>query len=194
MFIIPFTVFFNIKKGTLVTYLAFWKYNYYDALKLLFLKTQNLRNLNSHSNFRYQFTILTCKTTIYVLFIFWNFFFFFGETLLLILFNFGTLTDSIYSDSFFIFKNHFPFLISTFSFFLSQTIFFFISFLTLSALVFLLTYRYDFYYKYFNFILTIETFFLILIGLTFKHWILFFFLVYIFIHNLNNNKLVNDNR
>jgi hypothetical protein len=111
---------------------------------------RNFSNLNNYLMYRFQFTIVTCRTTIYLLFTFWLFFFFFGETLLLILFNFCTVTDSIYANCFVSFKTHVIFSLSISSSFLSNNVMFYIIFFTSSAFIFLLNMRYTFNYLYLN--------------------------------------------
>jgi hypothetical protein len=111
---------------------------------------RNFSNLNNYLMYRFQFTIVTCRTTIYLLFTFWLFFFFFGETLLLILFNFCTVTDSIYANYFVSFKTHVIFSLSISSSFLSNNVMFYIIFFTSSAFIFLLNMRYTFNYLYLN--------------------------------------------
>lgn len=109
--------------------------------------------------YRFQFTIITCRTTIYVLFSFWLFFFFFGESLLLTLFNFTTITDSIPSNYFFTFKYHTNFSLNSYSYLLSSTIMFFITFFTISAFLFLLNLRYTFNFFYFDLTAYLDFFF-----------------------------------
>jgi hypothetical protein len=55
---------------------------------------------------RFQFTSVTSRSTTYVLFLFWCFFFFFGEFLLLMMFNFNTISDLIPSHFFIATKSH----------------------------------------------------------------------------------------
>lgn len=87
---------------------------------------------------RFQFTVITSRTTTYILFIFWCFFFFFGEILLLVMFNFNTISDLIPSHYFFSTKNHIIFLLDNSSTKLSEVIMFYIVFLSLCSFNFLL--------------------------------------------------------
>jgi len=152
MFILTFVVMFGAKKGVFTTYYLFWNYKYFNLNQILLnfqeLKINNTKLLNFYLLHRFQFTLFTCRTTIYILFSFWLFFFFFGESLLLILFNFTTLTDSISSHSFFIFKSHILFFLNTSSVYLSNTIMFYIIFFTTCSFIFLLNLRYTFNYFY----------------------------------------------
>ena len=82
MFILTFVVIFGPKKGVFSTYLSFWNFKYFNFNQILlnFNKNSNNFNLNKfnhHLLYRFQFTIVTCRTTIYLLFSFWIFFFFF---------------------------------------------------------------------------------------------------------------------
>jgi hypothetical protein len=73
-----------------------------------------------------------------VLFVFWCFFFFFGEFLLLIMFNFNTISDLIPSHYFINTKNHMIFWLSNSSTRLGETLMFYILFLSLCSFNFLL--------------------------------------------------------
>jgi hypothetical protein len=167
MFILVFVVIFGPKKGIYTTYAAFWNFKYYNLSQIIinFLnnKYNNSSLLNFYTFYRFQYTIVTCRTTIYLLFGFWLFFFFFGESLLMILFNFSTITDSVSSDYFFIFKNHNIFALNYFSTNLSNTIMFYIVFFTSSSFIFLLNMRYNFNYFYLNTIFFFDFLFLIFI-------------------------------
>ena len=90
MLILVFVVSFGPKKGTILTYSSYWYANFYNNFQLLSstlvnnLNKSSLKRLMVH---RFQFTIITSRTTIYLLFSFWCFFFFFGEILLLLTFK-----------------------------------------------------------------------------------------------------------
>ena len=84
MFILTFVVIFGPKKGVFTTYLSFWNFKYFNFNHLLvnFNKNTlgsnfNLIKFNNYLLYRFQFTIVTCRTTVYLLFSFWIFFFFF---------------------------------------------------------------------------------------------------------------------
>ena len=99
MFILTFIVIFGPKKSTLLAYMTFWHFNYHLALKLIInsLTDKNFYiRLNAYLLFRFQLTVLTCRTTVYVLFGFWCFFFFFWGVV---------INDYI---KFFIFNRHYP--------------------------------------------------------------------------------------
>jgi hypothetical protein len=118
MFFLVFLVIFNIKKGANIVYSSNWFFKYfYNNYLSLHLKanrggqfTPLFMKIFTH---KYQFTVLTSRLTSYVLICFWVFFFFYGETLLLILFNYSTLFDAIPSSNFLCIKQHVIFFIST---------------------------------------------------------------------------------
>lgn len=194
MFILTFVVLFGPKKGVFTTYLSFWNFKYYSFNNILINFNKmcgsfNSKKFNYYLLYRFQFTILTCRTTIYLLFSFWLFFFFFGETLLMILFNFSTLTDSIAADYFMIFKNHTIFYLNNSSSSLSNTIMFYIIFFTSCSFIFLLNLRYTFNYFYLNSIWLFDSFFLIvLFYLYFNFVFLYLFVFFIFLNFYKNLK------
>ena len=102
MFILVFTVMFGPKKGFKGIYLSLWILNNTYSN----LSTLNTKNKNFLLWYRFQFTIITSRLTVYLLFFFWLFFFFFGELLLLLILNYSVLIDSITSTSFFNIKQH----------------------------------------------------------------------------------------
>lgn len=189
MFILTFVVIFGPKKGILTTYAFFWNFKFNEMAQLILnfknFDVKNFSNLNTYLLYRFQFTIVTCRTTIYLLFTFWLFFFFFGETLLLILFNFSTVTDSIYANYFVSFKTHVIFSLSTSSSFLSNNVMFYIIFFTSSAFIFLLNMRYTFNYLYLNSIWFLDFFFLIIfIYLFFNKYVLIYLSFFVFFNLL----------
>ncbi len=195
MFILVFVVIFGPKKGIYTTYASFWNFKYYNLnqiiVKFLNNKYKNASLLNFYSFYRFQYTIVTCRTTIYLLFSFWLFFFFFGESLLMLLFNFSTITDAVSSDYFFIFKNHNLFSLNYFSTNLSNTIMFYIIFFTSSSFIFLLNMRYNFNYFYLNAVFFFDFVFLFFILFLFFNpslSIFFFFLIFYFLYK--NKKLI----
>ena len=99
--------------------------------------------------FRFQFSLFTSRPTIYVLFIFWLFFLFCGELLLLVTFNYQTPTDLIPSTFFLLFKQHIPFLLDNTNQYLNNVIFFYITFFSLAAVLFLVNLRYTSLTTYF---------------------------------------------
>ena len=195
MFILVFVVIFGPKKGIYTTYASFWNFKYYNLnqiiVKFLNNKYKNASLLNFYSFYRFQYTIVTCRTTIYLLFSFWLFFFFFGESLLMLLFNFSTITDAVSSNYFFIFKNHNLFSLNYFSTNLSNTIMFYIIFFTSSSFIFLLNMRYNFNYFYLNAVFFFDFIFLFFILFLFFNpslGIFFFFLIFYFLYK--NKKLI----
>lgn len=98
---------------------------------------------------KYQFTALTSRLTSYMLITFWIFFFFFGESLLLVLFNYSTPIDTIPSSNFLVIKQHVIFLLESSSSKLLRYINFFIFFLTLNSFFYMINLSYSYNYKYF---------------------------------------------
>jgi hypothetical protein len=151
MFTIPFIVSFGPKKGNLSAYSGYWYSNFYHTFQML-TKSASATSLISSLNFtmlhRFQFTIITSRSTTYVLFIFWCFFFFFGEFLLLIMFNFNTISDIIPSHYFITTKNHMIFWLDNSSTRLGETIMFYILFLSLCSFNFLLKCDLNISYEY----------------------------------------------
>ena len=194
MFILTFVVIFGPKKGVFTTYLSFWSFKYFNFNQLLinFNKNYfnlNLSKLNNYLLYRFQFTAFTCRTTIYLLFSFWIFFFFFGESLLMILFNFSTLTDAVSSDYFMFFKNHTIFDLNMSSSNLSNTVMFYIIFFTSCSFIFLLNLRYTFNYYYLNSIWFFDFFFLLVILYLYINLFLFYFFLLVFFINFYKNYL-----
>lgn len=152
MLMLLFFAVFGPKKSTLPVYSTFWNYKH-NYNFFFFLKKVNATNLtiSGINSIRYQYTIGTSNLTSLILFSFWVFFFFFGETLLLLLFNFSTLNDTIAGSYFTFFKNF-----TVFNFFLLSnklhiSLNFFIFFFFLTSVLFLLKLRYAFIYKFFSF-------------------------------------------
>lgn len=98
--------------------------------------------------YRFQYTALTSRTTVYLLLLFWCFFFFAGEGLLLIVLNYNTLTDLIPSGFFTFTKSHVIYMTSSSNLMLGDSIFFFILFFSITAAAFLLNLRYTHTYRY----------------------------------------------
>lgn len=153
MFILVFIVSFGTKKGTLASYSAAWYPIYSNSIQHLYnyANSQGMSNFKTISAlylYRFQHTNLTSRFTVYILASFWCFFFFFGESLLLLTFNYNTLTDLIPSSFFVFTKSHIIFNTFSSSMYISDTIFFFIVFFTTAAMAFLLNLRYAFSYSY----------------------------------------------
>jgi hypothetical protein len=186
MFILTFIVIFGPKKGVLSTYLSFWNFKYFNFNQILINFNKNninfdLKKFNFYMLYRFQFTIITCRTTIYLLFSFWLFFFFFGESLLMILFNFSTLTDAVNADYFMIFKNHTIFSINSSSSNLSNSIMFYITFFTTCSFIFLLNLRYTFNYFYLNSIWFFDFLFFFILFYLYFNFFFYFFLFFTYI-------------
>ena len=96
----------------------------------------------------FQFTVVTSRLTSYFLFSFWLFFFFFGETLLLFLFNYSSTCDSINSSSFVMIKQHMIFYLLTIPVKLSYHINSYIYFLTSCSFFYMINLSYSYSYRY----------------------------------------------
>ena len=151
MFILVLVVSFGTKRGTLLTYLS--------AQVSFFSRASSLLPKHRRRVFVYMFqhSALTSRLTIYVLTLFWLVFHFSGEMLLLMTYNYNSLTDLIPSDFFLLTKSHFIFATGSTNTHLGDIIFFFITFFTLAALSFLLEFRYTFAYSYSTLPLISET-------------------------------------
>jgi len=164
MLILVFVVSFGAKKGTILTYASYWYANFYNNFQMLTTtlnRNSSQTTLKSILTHRFQFTIITSRTTIYLLFSFWCFFFFFGEILLLLTFNYNNLTDLIPSNFFMFTKSHVIFLMDNGSAYLNDVIFFYILFFTTCSLLFLLNLRYTFNYQFFQHQFLIDIIFII---------------------------------
>lgn len=143
MLMLVFLVMFGPKKGSVIAYRSGW----YNNLDTSVISNSIKWNFNAH---RFHFTTITSRSTSYMLVCFWTFFFFFGESLLLVTFNFSTTVDTITSSSFFTIKQH-PFTyMSTFSTNLMYHITFYIVLLTTSAVLYLINLNYSYNYNYFR--------------------------------------------
>lgn len=194
MFLLVFIVIFGPKKSVLQNYSSFWnfKYSFFNRIVLNSIKNLSLNKLiSNYSTYRFQFTIITCRTTIYVLFSFWLFFFFFGESLLMLLFNFSTISDSISGSYFFTFKNFIVFNNSTSSSFLSNTILFYILFFTSASFIYLLNIRYNFSYHYLTNIWLLDLFFFMFALFLFNSYLLVFIFSLIILNNILKNFKIN---
>lgn len=98
-----------------------------------------------------QFTVITSRSTTYLLLLFWLAFFYFGEALLLVIFNYSVTLDSINSSSFTLIKQHVPYSLNSVSTNLLSQISFFISFLTPLAFTYLLCLGHSSKYKFFRY-------------------------------------------
>jgi hypothetical protein len=152
MFILVFLVFFSTKKGTLLSYKVTWLPFFSQTLQILrsttFFSRNALQLFIFKSTYRFQHTALTSRSTIYLLVLFWCFFFFFGESLLLAMLNYNTLIDLIPSGFFIFTKSHVLFMTFSFNSIISDILFYFILFFALTAIIFLLNLRYTSTYNY----------------------------------------------
>ena len=152
MFILNFIVMFGVKKGSIVVYKSAWSSLLSTQVFSLFYtyRTYSFRELSKMYLYRFHYTAITSRTTSYFLFAFWLFFFFFGESLLLILFNYMTPIDSITSHSFFLVKQHVIFLTESLSSKLTSTINFYIYFLTTCSFLYLINLNFTLNYNFFR--------------------------------------------
>jgi hypothetical protein len=190
MLILVFVVSFGPKKGTILTYASYWSANFHNNLKMFISnlkysgKVDWKRRTKFYMYHRFQFTIITSRPTIYLLFSFWCFFFFFGELLLLLTFNFNNLTDLIPSSYFVFIKTHVIFLTDNSSSYLNNIIFFYILFFTTNSLLFLLNLRYSFQYNYFSHQYLIDLTFILVNLYLFNVYFLIFFYTIVLINRL----------
>ena len=152
MFILNFIVMFGVKKGSIVVYRASWASLLTQQIFAVFQNWNrySFKELSKLYLYRFHYTAITSRTTSYFLFSFWLFFFFFGESLLLILFNYMTPVDSIMSHSFFIIKQHVIFLTDSISTKLTNTINFYIYFLTTCSVLYLINLNFLLNYNFFR--------------------------------------------
>jgi len=98
--------------------------------------------------FRFQYSLLTSRITIYLLFLFWCFFFFFGEFLLLLVFKYNTIGEWVPSSFLTYLKTNAIFALSNSNNSLTGLIFFYIIFFAICAILFLLNLRLNSYNLY----------------------------------------------
>lgn len=168
MFTLIFIVLYGPKKSPTHVYMHFWKFQFSNLIALL----TNFKNTKFSQIFFFntsiifnQFSLITGRLTIYVLFAFWLFFFFWGEYLLLVVFNYSTVTDSVVGNFFCSFKSHFIFSLNSSAQQLFYIVNFFIFFLATCALIFLLNLKFTFNYFFFENKYFLETLMLIFVFL-----------------------------
>ena len=181
MLMLLFLALFGPKKSSVATYITYWglklkdywflyynKFNISSPRQPAFIRSHCLGELAFSTNLtiiRFQLTSVTSRLTVYILFAFWIFFFFFGNTLLSVLLNFNTLSETILSSSFTTIKQHIIYTAFISTMWLSRIIFFYILTLTVFSLSFLLNIRYTFTYNYFYLIYLFDFSTLLLIAL-----------------------------
>jgi hypothetical protein len=150
MFILIFIVMFGLKKGHIGVYASMWGDNFKlqnRALKgskhISEMYTTDIPGLYS----TIFLTSITSQLTSYILLIFWLICFSFGETFILILWNFSSLIDSITSNQFILIKQHIIMYTMSLTTSLLYSLNTYIYVLTISALFFLfnLTYRINYH-------------------------------------------------
>jgi len=166
MFTLIFIVLYGPKKSPIHVYTTFWKAQL-SWLKSILINATSIKSptpsITIANEIFNQFTIITSRATVYVLFLFWLFFLFFGEYLLLIIFNYSTVVDAVAGSFFTHFKSHFVFNSNFSSQYLSHIVNFFIFFFGAGALIFLLNLKFTFNYTYFELNLSLELIILLFI-------------------------------
>jgi hypothetical protein len=198
MLILVFVVSFGPKKGTILTYSTYWYANFHNTFQLLISTIARIvtpegkerRRVRRSMKHRFQFTIITSRPTIYLLFTFWCFFFFFGEFLLLLTFNYNNLTDLIPSSYFVFIKTHIIFLTDNSNTFLNNVIFYYIIFFTTCSVLFLLNLRYSFNYNFFQHQFILDLIFILINIYLFN--IYYVFIIWLFIV-VNKVLITKDN-
>ena len=147
MFTLVFLVMFGPKKGSIIAYISSWEFHFKDQT---YSTSNNNKLLSQNLSHRFQFTVVTSRLTSYFLLSFWLFFFFYGETLLLVVFNYSTPVDTITSSSFFTIKQHVIFLLTTTPHKLITYINFYIFLLTSCAFLYMMNLNYSYNYNYFR--------------------------------------------
>jgi len=159
MFMLIFLVLFGPKKSTYIVYKSSWQNNITHRISVVLynrkVNHEDLRadeglsgKLKKFLRVRYAFTTATSLLTSYILFSFWLFFFFFGESLLLITFSYNTPVDTINSSIFLSIKQHIIFFLVTIPTHLTNSINTYIYLLTSMSFIFLLNYNYIINYNY----------------------------------------------
>jgi len=149
MFMLVFLVMFGPKKGSIVAYSPNWDFRYFKQLILLSATGHKDSSLSVLTYaFKFQFTCVTSRLTTYFLFSFWCFFFFFGELLLLVIFNYVSTIDAISGNSFTVIKQHMIFYILTIPVKLSTHINTYIYFLTSCSFFYMINFTYSYSYRY----------------------------------------------
>lgn len=146
MFTLIFIVVFGPKKSARAVYAVSWNFFFKNIINFLFNFT--VPNFAANNALFYQYTSMTGRLTIRLLFLFWLFFFFFGEYCLTFIFDFNSLTNLIPNNSFFSEKSHFFAQMTTTSSCLSDLLNFFIFFFGLIAANFLLNLKFTFAYHF----------------------------------------------
>jgi hypothetical protein len=134
MLTLVFFVYFGPMKSTPSSYSTIWTFHFFPKLVNTFhgtLDTKSnsyLNNLAHAALYRFQFTLITARPTIYLLLTMWLFFYTFGDFFLSIIFNYNTLIDTIPSGFFTFIKTHTIFMSESSNVFLHDTLFSFILF------------------------------------------------------------------
>jgi hypothetical protein len=152
MLMLVFFAMFGVKKGSIASYRSVWNFSFKDQLiSILNYSSSSGTVFNAFSKiFRFNFTSITSRSTSYLLLTFWLFFFWSGELLLLLLFNYTTIIDCIQSNTFLTIKSHTILMLDSLSSLLQLNINCFIFFLTACSVIFLSNVNYITSYNYFN--------------------------------------------
>lgn len=187
MFILVFIVLFGPKKGVLTTYRDSWLNTFYEGiLSLTSNSLKDVRTFYKSLVFRFQYSLLTSRVTIYLLFFFWCFFFFFGEFLLLLVFKYNTIGEWIPSSFLTYLKTNLIFSLASSNNSLTGLIFFYIIFFAICSFLFLLNLRLNSYSLYLRLVWQNDLLFILLISLLFSHYTLFYILAYLAIIRVLN--------
>ena len=156
MFILTVVVKFNVRKGSISVYKSVFTQNSTYLIQTLFAyfsKTSHTKYVWMRSSRiapYYHFTSITSRLTSYLLVLFWLFFTFYGESLLLITLNYLSLIDTIPSNSFLGLKQHVIFFLITTSTEVLNYLNLYIYGLLACAVGFLLNFNYITNYNYFR--------------------------------------------
>lgn len=158
MLTLVFIVYFGPKKAAPTTYSTPWSFMFYTTwssldhtYRSLSLPPRSRLNFWVHSSlYRFQYTLVTARPTIYLMLTMWVFFYTFGDVFISLMFNYNTLVDTIPSGCFTFIKTHTVYMTESSNVYLSDSLFMFIAFLLSSAIMFLVNFRLAFNYNYFR--------------------------------------------
>lgn len=158
MLTLVFIVYYGPKKAAPTTYGTPWGSLFYKTFSALAASGSSesastavqLRGISHSLLYRFQYTLITARPTIYVLTAMWLFFYTFGDFFFSLMFNYNTLVDTIPSSCFTFIKTHTIFMTESSNVYLSDSLFMFIVFLLSSAFLFLVNHRLAFNYNYFK--------------------------------------------
>lgn len=154
MLTLVFIVYFGPKKGAPATYSTPWSLLVNHTRSLLVTRgatpMSRLRGAAHGTLYRFQYTMITARPTVYVLGSMWVFFYTFGDFFFSLMFNYNTLVDTIPSGCFTYLKTHTIFMTESSNVYLSDSLFVFILFLLSSSFLFLVNWRLNFNYNHYR--------------------------------------------